>query len=101
MVSVATLFAYGDNSNTKTLIIFSANWCKYCHIAKNDMNQDKELSKTIKQYEIIEIDYDKDIEIVEGYGIKSIPAFIVIENRKELKRQIGYNGPKQLNDFLK
>ena len=97
-----TLFSVSlaDKGN-KTLIIFSAEWCKYCLIAKNDINTDKVLSETIKKYEVIIVDFDNDKDMVEGYGIKNIPTFIIVENKEELKRQIGYNGPIQLNTFLK
>lgn len=101
MISAATVCAY-DNVASKTLLIFSADWCKYCQIAKNDINTDPRLSETIKKYEIVIWDYDLDKEAVIGYNVKTIPTFIVLENNKETKRQIGYRGgPKQLNKFLK
>lgn len=101
IISAATACAY-DNISNKTLLIFSADWCKYCQIAKNDINTDPRLSETIKKYEIVIWDYDLDKEAVIGYNIKTIPTFIVLENNKETKRQIGYRGgPKQLNKFLK
>lgn len=99
MISVATVYAY--DSSEKTLLIFSAPWCKYCQIAKNDINTDKELSETIKNYEVIVVDYDMDKDMVEGYNIKTIPAFIILKNKKEVKRHIGYNGAKHLNQFIK
>lgn len=100
ILSIYSLQCFANNDN-KTLIIFSANWCKYCQIAKHDINSDPELSETIKKYEVIFIDYDKDKEIVEGYRVKSIPAFIIYNNGKEQKRLNGYKNSKQLNSFLK
>lgn len=101
IISVATVYAY-DNVASKTLLIFSADWCEYCQKAKNDIEKDIHLSETVKQYEIIIIDYDIDKDAVSGYNIKTIPTFIVLKNNKEVKRQIGYNGShKQLNKFLK
>lgn len=86
----------------KTLIIFSASWCQACQVAKSDMQIDKDLSETLKNYEIIEADYDVDKDLIEGYNIKVVPTFVIYSNGKELKRKIGYNGgSKGLNNFLK
>lgn len=100
LVSIASVFAF-ENSNEKTLIIFSADWCKYCQVAKKDMKIDAQLSETIKNYVIIDVNFDVDKDIVEGYNIKSIPAFVVFEGGKEKARKVGYTGPKNLADFLK
>lgn len=99
IISVATVYAY--DTSEKTLLIFSAPWCKYCQIAKNDINTDKELSETIKKYEVIIVNYDIDKDMVDGYNIKTIPTFIILENKKEVKRCVGYKGAKNLNQFIK
>lgn len=85
----------------KTLIIFSASWCKFCHKAKDDMNNDTALSEAVKLYDIVEIDFDVDKDIVSGYNIKSIPTFITFENGKESGRLVGYRSKQQLLEFLK
>lgn len=100
LISIASAFAF-DNSAEKTLIIFSADWCKYCQVAKKDMKIDAQLSEVIKNYVIIDVNFDVDKDIVKGYNIKTIPAFVVFENGKEKGRKIGYNGPKSLINFLK
>lgn len=101
MISAATACAY-DNVTQRTLLIFSADWCKYCQIAKNDIDTDPYLVETIKQYEVIVLDYDLDKDAVAGYNIKTIPTFIVLENNKEIKRQVGYKGGhRKLEKFLK
>jgi thiol-disulfide isomerase/thioredoxin len=100
LISCATLFCYAKDS-TKTLLFFSANWCKYCITAKNDLNSDPSLSEIIKQYDVIVLDFDKDKDIIDGHKIKSIPTFIVFQDGKELKRYNGYRGPSDLIKFLK
>lgn len=62
------------------------------------MQNDTKLAEEIKKFSIIDIDFDVDKDIVDGYNIKSIPAFVVFENGKEIKRKIGY---KNSNDLLK
>ncbi len=100
LISICCICSFAKDQ-TKTLLIFSADWCKYCQVAKHDINKDPELSETIKNYEVILIDYDKDKDIVEGHNIKSIPSFIIFEGGKEKSRLVGYKGPKHLNNFLK
>lgn len=100
LISMATVFAV-DNTKEKTLIIFSANWCKYCHIAKQDINNHRKLSEVIKNYTIVDVDFDVDKDIVRGYNIKSIPTFVVFEGGKEKGRLEGYKGPNSLLLLLK
>jgi hypothetical protein len=65
------------------------------------MTQDKNLSEIIKNYEIIELDYDVDKDVVGGYNIKVVPSFVIMHQGKELGRKTGYNGPSSLYNFLK
>jgi thioredoxin-related protein len=100
LISIASVFAM-DNNKEKTLIIFSADWCKYCQVAKQDMANHPKLSEAIKNYTIVDVDFDVDKEIVRGYNIKSIPCFVVFENGKEKSRLQGYKGPNSLLLLLK
>lgn len=100
LISCATLFCYAKESE-KTLLIFGAKWCKYCVKAKDDLKNNNNLSSTVKNYSIIDIDYDKDKDIIEGYNIKILPTFIIFQDGKEIKRQTGYKDPNKLLEFLK
>jgi len=100
LISLATLSCYGNDSE-KTLLIFTAKWCKYCTIAKNDIRNNDALSEKIKEYTVIEVDYDKDREIPKGHKINTLPTFIIFQDGKETKRTSGYSGPTKLTEFLK
>lgn len=93
-------FCYATE-NTKALLIFSADWCPSCRNAHKDIDNDADLIEAIKQYDIISLDFDRDKDLVRGYKIKTIPTFIIFENGKEVKRQVGYRNSKQLYRFLK
>jgi thioredoxin-related protein len=84
----------------KTLLIFSSKWCKFCTKMKNDMNNDENISDSLKKYEIIELDYDKDKEIANGHQVKSLPTIIIFEGGKEVSRKIGHGNAKDLAKFL-
>lgn len=100
LVSLCSLQAFSDEEKRPTLIIFSADWCSSCKKAKEDINTDKILSETIKNYYIVMADYDIDKDLVDGYNVKKIPTFVII-NKGMVNKKIGYHGPKDLNRFLK
>ena len=62
---------------------------------------DKTLSDLIKNYDVIDINVDLDKEITKGHNVKTIPTFVLYENGKEIKRQVGYKNSQQLIEFLK
>jgi thioredoxin 1 len=91
-----------SQDNEKILLIFSAQWCKFCQNAQNDLNfNNQTLLDLSKNYKIIDINIDLEKEISKGHNIKTIPTFIIYENGKEVKRQVGYKNSKQLIEFLK
>ena len=100
LISVASVLAF-ENTQEKTLVIFSAKWCKFCQIAKQDMEEDIQLSEIVKSYTIVDVDFDVDKDLVSGYNIKSIPAFVTFQNGKETGRLVGYKSKKHLLNFLK
>lgn len=100
LISCATLFCYANDSE-KTLLIFGAKWCKYCITAKNDMNSNQQLADRLKEYTIVDLDYDKDKEIIDGHNVKTLPTFLIFQDGKEIGRYVGYRGPNDLIRFLK
>lgn len=100
LISLCSLQAFSDEEKRPTLVIFSADWCSHCKKAKEDINNDKELSETIKNYYVVMADYDVDKDLVDGYNVKKIPTFVII-NKGAVNKKTGYHGPKDLNKFLK
>ena len=102
IISISTVMAFSQEPKCKkVLLIFSADWCHYCQKAKEDMQTDPVLSNIMKNYEIVNIDFDNEKEIVRGHNIKMIPAFIIFNDGTEINRQIGYRNSRELNRFLK
>lgn len=99
-ISIASAFAYDPPS--KTLLVFGADWCKYCAEAKYDINNDSRVREVIKNYEVVFVDYDVDKDLVDGYNIKTLPTFVILDGTKESGRKVGYNGGSRgLYKFLK
>ena len=90
-----------SKESEKTLLIFGAKWCKFCVESKKDLQNNETLSELVKDYTVIDLDFDKDKGIAIGHNVKSIPTFIIYQDGKELKRQIGYTGVGGLVNFLK
>jgi thioredoxin 1 len=101
LISMSTVLAFENNKPEKTLLIFSAEWCGPCKLVHKDLIEDKNLSEVIKNYNIIDVDYDVDTDLVSGYNVKIVPTFIIYQDGKELKRQSGYSSSKILFNFLK
>ena len=79
----------------KQLIYFTAGWCPSYQNMKPTISQ---LKKTGIQ--IAEIDVDYDTQYVQQYGIKNIPALVLLENGNEVRRSIGYRDMNQVNTFI-
>ena len=98
LISISTVFAFTPQK--PTLIIFYAEWCKYCKVAQKDIANDQELSQLAKNYDIVLANFDVDKDLVEGYNIKTIPTFVILNSGKVLQK-VGYNGSQDLIEFLK
>lgn len=99
LISLVSILCFASDSKP-TLIIFTADWCEHCHKVKYDIDNNQDLSEIIKKYQIVEADYDLDKDLVVGYNIKTIPAFVIIKENS-VNKKFGYRGPKDLFDFLK
>lgn len=87
-----------ENTNLPVLVIFTADWCKYCHVLINDIEKNPQLvENTIVCY----IDYDKERVLSKEYAVSSLPTAIFIEKKIETKRMVGYKGIVKLSQWLK
>ena len=82
------------------LIIFSADWCLPCKVARKEMQQNVELRRIVDSFEVIKYDFDVDKEAKKKYNINKVPTYIIEIDGQEIRRQVGYGGTKKLIDFL-
>ena len=76
------------------LLYFTADWCNPCQ-------RTRPVAEDLKRDGIIDfvfIDADTETELVQKFGIKSIPTYSLLEDGREVKRM---NGAKTKDDFLK
>lgn len=84
-------------SNKKVLVDFNATWCGPCRMMEPIL---EELSNENDEYEFVSIDVDDNRDLAVEYSISSIPCLVVIENGKEVKRNIGFISKDDLQIML-
>ena len=79
----------------RVLIDFYANWCGPCKMLS------PELEKISDEIEVVKINVDDHQDLAREYGVMSIPCVILIEDGKEIKRNVGFLSEKKLREFIK
>lgn len=80
------------------LIKIGAVWCPSCLVMSSRINKIVEQHKI----ELVNYDYDIDNEIVEKYNIGEILPVLILtdDNSNEIKRLIGEQSLKKLEEFI-
>lgn len=89
--------AYAESQNTKQkiVVVFGADWCKFCKQLNNDLEKEKD---SLPDYIYVYVDIDERPDLKKEYAVKNIPDSMILENSIETKRKVGYKGIK---DFLR
>lgn len=74
------------STSEKCIVDFYATWCGPCK-AMNPILESVESELGLGS--IFKIDVDKNRDLVEKYGIRSVPTFILFERGKEIERKTG------------
>ncbi|MBO0482746.1 thioredoxin family protein [Candidatus Enterococcus courvalinii] len=84
----------------KNVFFFTADWCGDCRFIKPQL---PEIEQDFSDWNFIEVDRDKYIDIAANWSIFGIPSFVVIEDGKELGRLVNKNRKtkQEIEDFLK
>lgn len=75
------------------VLYFTADWCSPCQ-------RTRPVAEELKREGLVDflfIDADTETELIEKFGVKSIPAYILIKDGVEVKRM---NGAKTRDQFL-
>lgn len=78
----------------RILIDFYADWCGPCKMQG-------EIFKSFNDLEVLKINVDENIEIAQKFGVMSIPTIILMDNQKEIKRNVGLLNISELKEFIK
>lgn len=81
-----------------TVLMFSAEWCKYCQIAKKDLLENKE---EVAGWNVVVVDSDESRDMVNEYKVKTLPTFIYLnDDGQEVDRVAGYKGYHRLKRWV-
>lgn len=75
------------------VLYFTAEWCNPCQ-------RTRPVAEELKRDGLIDfvfVDADSEIELVQNFGIKTIPTYILLQDGIEVKRM---NGAKTRQEFL-
>lgn len=86
------------NSETPTLIDFSAKWCGPCKMMKPILEDLKQ--KMGDAVKIVKIDVDKNQELAASYQVQSVPTLAIFKNGILKWRQSGVVQSEQLKTVL-
>jgi thiol-disulfide isomerase/thioredoxin len=83
----------------KFVFFFTAGWCPDCAFIKPKM---PEIEAENPDFEFIEVDRDKYIELAREWDIFGIPSFVVWVNGKETGRLVNKarKTKEEVNNFL-
>lgn len=73
-------------SEQPVLVDFFAEWCGPCQMMAPVL---EELSEQYPQISVVKIDSDEAANLAMTYQIDSIPAFLLFQNGRPVKRVIG------------
>ncbi|MBW8201991.1 thioredoxin [Flagellimonas abyssi] len=85
------------NDKKPVLVDFHAEWCGPC---KEQAPILKELAKGQEEVRIIKIDIDKNPEIAQKYGVRSVPTLMLFKEGRNLWKQSGVLGLAELKAVI-
>lgn len=86
------------NSETPTLVDFTASWCGPCKAMAPILEQ--LASKIGEKGKIIKIDVDKNPAIADKMKIQGVPTFVLYKKGEVLWRQSGMQSLSQLQTLI-
>jgi len=75
-----------DLQTGKVLVDFFATWCGPCKMVAKQLEKYEE---EINDVRVVKINIDKDSDLAEEYGIRSIPTLIYMEHGEIIDRKTG------------
>lgn len=73
-INVAKVAA--EKTDTKLLLVFTADWCKICSYLESDITKDSEI---LNKYTVCYIDYDSNKNLVRKYNISAVPTSVLVD----------------------
>lgn len=82
-----------------SVLLFSAHWCKSCIAMKPLFKQ--ECEKLNVEYEIIDVESDRGVDLSTEYKVRNIPTLIFLDgDNKVIGRASGSNAYKEIEKYI-
>lgn len=82
-----------------SVLLFSAHWCVSCGAMKPLFEQ--ECKKLNVNYEIIDVESDKGVDMSVEYKVRNIPTLIFLDDdNKVIGRASGSNAYKEIEKYI-
>ena len=95
--------AEARESEKPLLLVFSASWCPPCIVMKQEVWPDPDVSEVVKNGFVplhIDVDDKRDAAIAARYGIRGIPAVLIIDANGDVLRQNSFMSRLDTISFL-
>lgn len=79
------------------ILDFYADWCGPCQMMKPIM---EEFEKAHPEVKVTAVNMDEDEEMVDKYGVSSIPCIVLLKDGKEVDRVVGIQPLKKLEKMI-
>jgi len=79
------------------ILDFYADWCGPCQMFKPTLD---EFAKSHPEIKVTPVNIDEDEEMVEKYGVSTIPCLVVLKDGEEANRAVGTQSMKKLEKLI-
>lgn len=83
----------------RTLMKFEADWCGPCQQVKPIVDQVMG-DHTDLALEVVDIDQDANLPLVQQYGVRAVPTFVLRDGDQVLATATGAMTRSQLEEFV-
>jgi Thiol-disulfide isomerase and thioredoxins len=85
LIEISTLEAYEEAIASKSIILFTADWCPDCVFIKPFIG---DLVKANPEFKFYSINRDKMLDLCKTLNILGIPSFIAYNKQEEIGRLV-------------
>lgn len=86
-------------ANNKTLLlIFTADWCKYCVPLKQQVQLN--IDTVNKKFVVCYVDFDKNKDLAKKYNIRSLPSSVFVKDNGERRTIMGFSNFSSYKNYL-
>ncbi len=79
------------------LVDFYAEWCGPCKMLSPVLEQ---INKENKDVKVVKVNIDDSRRIASYYQIQSIPTLVLLKDGEFIRRMIGFNPKKKIEEFI-